>query len=815
MKRLIVPAILILALLFTINGALAAPGDVLYQNYGNGTATNDWVSNILTYTAGGRMTVGAGTSGNSYNATGTNWAGKVVNFSFVLEDTGQDWNDAGDTFRVGLSKDLAPACNPGDFGFDYNGANQGDGDYRFVDCASGYTIINARDYAGGKNHTFNFVINTSTNTSNAKLYYDGVLKATTNAQITGGIRSVWVGKSGTSPNDQSIYNITVCEEYCAAPNPPSVNIISLTLANAVNAATIGTVSISNVTGNLTFTYFNITGAGFCVTYTGNGTGTNCTATGSGTSTYFNTTNISIINGTQSLVGYTFQSLIAVQAQKLLLNTSISNFNATNGLIINQTTSGTVFLKALNGSNNIKIDVAGNYSQNVTCTVSAPLTTSYCNATGIYDNKYTIGARYGSNSIVNFTLTTTNSTIGVNNVSSTTTGAIVLNLLQGYYYNFNIQPTSTYSFSNITLIANASAQTYNFSLSLTNTFNLTFYDEITETKINETITLEVITDNSAQNYTVTNGTGNFSLLVPGDYTLRYRSTNYQERDYYVTLYNGTFNNLDLYMIDINTSSQVIVTVEDTAGDTIEEATVKLLRYFVSCNCYKTVEMAKTGFNGESGFWVQAVEGFYKWVVEYQGNTEITTGFENILTNTRAFTINTGDNYLETFVGINSVTSSVTLNRGTGSLTFAFNDPTNHISQACLSISYANGSKWDTRSSCTSGSSGSVILSGIRNDTNYKYTASIDTDSQYSDNDIEQGWINALNSGYDFGVVGSFLGAGIIMTLSAIFSFSAIAVVIISVIGTIALQFLGLVPFQMNFLIGLGAIAVGISLYLLRR
>lgn len=617
---------------------------------------------------------------------------------------------------------------------------------------------------------------------------------------------VWSHLYGT----QYTYNILGVTTSDGVPEEPT---ITASLLNNVTGDSLGSVLFSNVTGDLTFDYYDITDSGFCVSYSGNGTGTNCTA-GSGASTFYNVSVEETITGTQTVTANTYQALLDLSALQLFTEDSIQSFNVTNDQVTNTTSSGSLLLKALTGDNNVMVAVLGNYSRNVTCNVPTALSTVQCNATGIYDNQFTIGASYQGQSVSNFTVTVQNTSLSLDNAVATTNGSIVFSLLRGYEYLFLYESVLSAN-ENITLPANASTNLYNFTSQLRNTIDMMFLDEITGDPVNETVTLTVITDTSATIYEVTNNSGfNISLLSPDNYILRYLSPSYTERDYYLNLQNGSYNTIPLYMITINQSSLIVVTVRDTGDNRLEDATIKLLRYFPSSNSYEIVEMASSSFAGEAGLWAQAVEGFYKWSVDYEGQNRVLTGFENIISNTKTFTINLGADYYESFEAITGMSNTISWNELTGALSYTWSDPSGIVTQGCLTARYANGSQWSNIVNCATGSAGSVILS-LDNTTRYQYSATIDTSTTYSSYTQKSGWLDGHVFNLGAGDLGIFLMSGVILLLAGLFSFSAVAVLIVTAAGLLISSWWGLMPFSMNFIVSFAAVVIGLGLYLMRR
>lgn len=502
----------------------------------------------------------------------------------------------------------------------------------------------------------------------------------------------------------------------------SVNTITISLSNIVNGSSWpSTVTFSNLTGNLSFSYFNITETGYCVTLTGNGTNTNCTTSGSGASTFFNVSNNSVsVTGTQSVSAGTYQALLNVSAYRLFLNTSIATYNTTNGVFKNE--SGTL-VYALNGSNNVKIDVAGNYSKNITCTVSSPLSTAACNATGIYDNLFTIGAKNrSSQGLSSFSVNVTQATLGgLLYASTTTTGNTTFALLQGYDYFFNIHADG-YANDNETLAANASTNLYNFSLYTQDSVNISFYDEETNALLSgTTVSIDFISELSSFNTSTTTGHLFVDLLVPGDYTLRYSASGYDEKFYIFTLVDDTFTAINLTLLNSSSGTAVTITLKDTLDIPVVGAIVKVLRFNINTNTYQTVEILTTNFEGITVASLSLNDEFYKFMVEYNNEVVLTTEASQIYGTTLTLFVDLigGSGFGNTFTRYDLSGSIAYLNTS-ASFRFNFNDATNTASQGCLVVYELSETKTVYNQSCSASSSGSITV-GIDNSTGQSYQA----------------------------------------------------------------------------------------------
>lgn len=518
---------------------------------------------------------------------------------------------------------------------------------------------------------------------------------------------------------------------------------------------------------------------------------------------------------QNLTFNTSQSLINLTALQLFTSNTITTFNATNGKVTNTTSTSSLMVPANNGTNNLLVRVLGNYSQNYTCTITAPVTTQTCSATGIYDDLFTIGANASGVSVTNFSVNLSNNTLGgILSSGNTTNGSFTFPVVQGYYYNFLITP-SGYSRVTATLAANASTNRYNFTMLPLNSFDLSFYNETTNLRLNNTnVTIQLISNNFANNYSTSNGTLLTTQLTTGIYTIRYWIDPAIPRNYYITLSNQTYSNLSLYTIDTIVASQLTASVKDTSNLAVENATVKLLRYFVGCNCYNVVQMSQTSYAGNAIFFVQATTGYYKWIIEYAGVTYfISSTPEQITTSTRNFVIDFGTNYYEPYTNLENVASTLTYNQTSNVLTLTYDDSTSNTAGACLSATFLNISRYSTIGpSCSAGSTGSVYLT-LTNDTTYQYSAIVN-DTGTGVQVLYTGYIEPTTSSI-FGNLGIFLAIGLLITLSLLLSFSPTAVLIATAAGLVLIQLLGIMTFDQLFIVGFVGISLGIGVGLMRR
>lgn len=402
-------------------------------------------------------------------------------------------------------------------------------------------------------------------------------------------------------------------------------------------------------------------------------------------------------------------------------------------------------------------------------------------------------------------------------------ANIVNVSSSYdgeaYYGSASPPTTIYGSSAFAfqVYGNVTIPVYN------KTLILDFKDEITEDLINDTIIFELISSSNASNYTTINGYLNVTVSNDINYTLRYRAANYPERDYYKSFNINLTENLTLYGLAYADSKDLIITVKDTTGESIENAKISLLRYFITNNSYKIVEMAYTDYAGKAWLSAEPYEGHYKIAVDYNGiNYFLSSSPTNFIPDpvydwyTQTITINLDTDFYESFRALTGFGDLLVYNETTHALSYTWSDPSGLTTEACLEVTYIGGVReLDYATSCGSGATGSVFI--VLNNTattSYKYRAYIETSTTYSDHTRSAGWIRP-DPTYDFGVFGAFMSAFIIAGLALLFSYSAIAVLIITVVGVAVMSLLGLFPVGQAAILGLGVLVIGMSVYLYRR
>jgi hypothetical protein len=367
-----------------------------------------------------------------------------------------------------------------------------------------------------------------------------------------------------------------------------------------------------------------------------------------------------------------------------------------------------------------------------------------------------------------------------------------------------------------------------STTFNNTVNIYIYNEVTKELLNGTnVSINMISNVVNQTGSTTNGTLTFTGILDGDYTIRHTADGWGLRDQYQTIQaNGTLS-ISLYLINDSYRGNVVVTVTDTRTNELPGSIIKLTRYYGSCNCYETVEMATTKDDGTALMSAQLYDAFYRWIIEYDGVTRyITTTPESLYPDTsglakKFFQIDINNNIYTTYNLIEGVTSSVTYNNATSTLTYTWSDSTGVVTAGCLIAEYANGSHYSRISNCGTGGSGSVLLT-LPDTANkdYRWIARLNTTATYGPTFPDLTGAVERSLPFRFGVLGGFVYLALLTGGVFLFSFSAFAVIVyvaIMLIVSAVLHFSGfaLIPLGSSAVIAIVVALGGIAISLFRK
>lgn len=580
---------------------------------------------------------------------------------------------------------------------------------------------------------------------------------------------------------------------------------------------------------------------FCINATGDNTTQNiCTTNGTisfNTTGLYNITAYNIQGGSYYNVSYqnynfsatttltlsSYQNLLNVAVKQLYTNNSILSFNTTNNLQFNSTTTGSLLIPANNGSNNLLINVSGNYSINATCNITIPTTTVNCIIGGIYDNVFNITAKNSTGSTINnFTVYYTNNSVVNNGNCTTTNGTCYIPLLQGYYYNFSINDVGS-SIGTAVLPANASTNKYQFQLLTLNTFELAFYNETSSVRYNSSTNLVYISLISngtfANNYTL-NTSSNTSiiipLLVPQAYTISYFIDPQLPRNYYLTLTPQSYNNISLFILDTNISTIYLPFVYNENLQPLQGAVIQLLRYYIDSSTqtgsYKIVEMTTADTNGQGVLRVVPNVIAYKLVIT-NGNNSIITNPTKFTSSSNGYTLSSNANVLNNVLALKNFKYELTYINSTTTFSYTFNDPSLLVSNTCLTIQKIDnkvGTNSIVSSNCTNTitPSGSIIYTITdTNNTIYTATAQAFVGSTVSTLDVET--VNFTNTSLTFGIVGIIIVMMVLLTIGISANETGLdGLVVASILGITFFGTIGIITW--DYTAWIGVIIFGIVL-----
>jgi len=249
-------------------------------------------------------------------------------------------------------------------------------------------------------------------------------------------------------------------------------------------------------------------------------------------------------------------------------------------------------------------------------------------------------------------------------------------------------------------------------------------------------------------------------------MRYGATGYEERFYYFVLTNRSAQELTLYMINSTDAYNVTVTVIDQSTTPIEGAIVKALKYDLDTNSYILQEVGVTDTDGKTIMSLTYNDEYYKFVVEYDGETLKTTNAAYITSASYTLQVTLGEDIGTGFYEYDSLDFDISFNTGTDTFRFNYNDVYGVTTEVCLYV-YEVDAQGETlvNNTCSSSAAGTLLLSvDAVNGTYYVAKA------YYVDSSGTQQYLTSLGYTYPssdvFGSLGLFLQILITLTMVSI-------------------------------------------------
>ena len=573
--------------------------------------------------------------------------------------------------------------------------------------------------------------------------------------------------------------------------------------NVVDSTTNGTIYVNNITTG----YINMTVG----SYQNGG--------------YFNATYQNLFINDSTIQAKLWQSIIYLNASTIITNTPILSFSVgvnSSVIINNSNSSGGTMLKLKRGYYNF----IGNNS-------------AYLNAYLLQDiqplTTYNLNLQFSSNlltiratnfltgaTINNFTIYLTRNSSTYSNNASTSINFLNFSLEAGDYnmvfrsFSFiNMSVPITISSSNI-------FPNYTFVPYTTNSINFTIFDESLGKSPNPFLNLSVFVtltgEYYATNITITNASYYMDLITPSEYRIVYSSAGYTQREYYFTLSNSSNNLIELYLLSVNNGTAVTYNVIDESGLNVENALVKLLRYYSDTNSYRLVAMAKTDYNGNAIIDTAFDSAFYQVIVTKNSFTTVSTP-SKIYTLNPIIKLITRQSIFNSFDTIGTLYSQLTFNNNTNTFTYTYNNIRGFSLSSLLTIDYITpGGTNNLCYSPGSGISGTLLCVINISSTQGQYIANgyidLNDGNGYYLTDTYQ-----INSGIQNQAITKFGKSGLILSLIATATIATLgafnpAVAIMFFVGALGIfTFLGFSGFNIGIFVSITILA-GIIIYKLR-
>ena len=350
-------------------------------------------------------------------------------------------------------------------------------------------------------------------------------------------------------------------------------------------------------------------------------------------------------------------------------------------------------------------------------------------------------------------------------------------------------------NNISIFINCTDDSHTSNLSfwfyLETILDINVFNEETESSLNgSTVLVNLISDNFANNYTITTGNLSIQSLNDGSYTIEYSADGFDKRLYYLTVVTGKKYIVNLYLLNSSTSTLIIPTIINQLSEKVSNVTIKMQRHYVSSNSFVTVSMTRTNDEGEGIIYADIYDVNYKLLFEYEGSI---IGEEQPAPFTKTeptYRINLEDNAYTSWVMYDDVISNVTFIKSSGTIyaRFIYDDVTNNLRKGCFKVTRITPKVHEVIcNNCTSSNSATltcVINSSL--DGNYKAIGLIDTNTENSWYDVAIAYTSIkTKTFYDFGEEGIFnaviiLGTVTLMSITTISG--SVTMLIISYIAT---------------------------------
>jgi hypothetical protein len=303
-------------------------------------------------------------------------------------------------------------------------------------------------------------------------------------------------------------------------------------------------------------------------------------------------------------------------------------------------------------------------------------------------------------------------------------------------------------------------------------------------------------------------------------IQYYKTGYKDRTYYIyTKINNSTTGANLYLLDENLGNVIIVYVRDENGNKVQNAIVKIQRYYVGSNSYKTVAQVKTDYEGKGVTFLRVNEIYYRFIIE-KNFVVLRETEPTIITCTAGgcppypVTLSISEQMpAKYFLYLGKVAYSCQLNEETNILKCTVDDTSQLMQKARLLVEQKGALKFDTLCDNICESSACTLTCDLGNRTNKLYRYLLFAYFSEPPVVLEQKILDYLTGIIFWGSQGLLMGFILVSTLFFVGIWNPVVAMIFAFLGIIVGYVLGMIPVSAFSLVGLG-LAIGILIYKMR-
>lgn len=266
-------------------------------------------------------------------------------------------------------------------------------------------------------------------------------------------------------------------------------------------------------------------------------------------------------------------------------------------------------------------------------------------------------------------------------------SVLYDVINGNTYNLTINSTN-YNTNTSTYTINSFGTTYlTRYLSAYNSINLTIKDESTGNLILSApnTSLSIVSDSGLVTYTNVNGSKVLSGLTTDYYTLTFDKSGYNSRQYYLSVPDGSYQFLTVYL---NNGSAILFNIMNNGGSTLSGATL-----FVYTNVNGSNVLVESSVSDITGKIQVSLESskYYSFLVSKSGYTNYTFFLNPVLFTSYDIKLSTSSSASIYPTATFSYTPTSFFRFQNVNMALTFISPYNYLSTYYYNISYPGGSR----------------------------------------------------------------------------------------------------------------------------